>query len=349
MKTSVRSNSFVSCNQGIRVLAAGAFAAVMLFHQMASGASIFVSFAESVQKYDEAGVLVPGFTAIINGQNGLSGLQDIAIGPDGLLYVSSTGNGKVLRYNSTTGAFVNELADVAGDPSVEIDGLTFGPDLSGDGVPDLYIADFENNKVLRVATQGAGQGVLNDFATTGLNRPIDLTFGADGKLYVASRNADQVQRYNGDGTFDSTIIATAGDGPAGITFSPDGTQLFVSTVFDNDVGQFTSAGAVLDYVWQSGALLGGPKGIVFGPDQNSDSILDLYVSSSNNDANGNAVKVFSGVDGAFIENFVTGDRPRYIAVSNIIPEPSSGFLLALGSVAIIARARRSRSLPTARG
>src|SRR5262249_59406016 len=77
--------------------------------------------------------------AFVAGGN-LSGPVHAVFGPDGNLYVSSIDNGKVLRYNGTTGAFLNTFVDniphgfVVTDPQTQAGfaigplGLAFGPD-----------------------------------------------------------------------------------------------------------------------------------------------------------------------------------------------------------------------------
>src|SRR5262249_27510492 len=79
------------------------------------------------------------------GSGGLNTPSGITLGPDGNLYVAGNG-GAVLRYNGTTGAYLNTfvrqgsggLSLISGSYS----GLAFGPD------GNLYVASANTNQVL---------------------------------------------------------------------------------------------------------------------------------------------------------------------------------------------------------
>jgi len=68
------------------------------------------------------------------------------------------------------------------------------------------------------------------FSTGGaLSGPLDLVFGSDGNLYVASFFTDNVQRFDGTtGTFIDAFVTTGSgglDGPFFLTFTPPPTQV----------------------------------------------------------------------------------------------------------------------------
>ena len=73
-------------------------------------------------------------------------VEGLTFGPDGNLYVTdSGGQGRVERYNGTTGAYIGTFARPS-DPG----GITFGPD------GNLYVANRGGNDVLRFnGTTGA--------------------------------------------------------------------------------------------------------------------------------------------------------------------------------------------------
>ena len=59
----------------------------------------------------------------------------MVFGPDDLLYVSSAQTSSVLRFDATTGTFIDEFVTTASGDLDEPIGLTFGPD------GNLYVAD----------------------------------------------------------------------------------------------------------------------------------------------------------------------------------------------------------------
>jgi len=226
------------------------------------------------------------------------------------LFVSSPGFDSVLRYNGSTGAFINQFAS-GGGLHFPAD-LVFGPD------GNLYVT----NNVLRINEGGVlrydgrtgaplpSPGNPGAFFVTpntgGLDGPEGLTFGLDGSLYVTSVMIDGggfpiggVLRFNGTtGAFVDTFVPFSHDlgFPSDVLFGPDG-NLYVS------VQTFGGGGDVFRYNGATGQLIdefarGGPltaaEGIVFGPDGN------LYVSNRG----GNSILRYNGATGACLDTFV---------------------------------------------
>ena len=95
----------------------------------------------------------------------LQGPREIVFGPDGNLYVSSSTNSKVLRFNGATGAFLNVFA-TAGLNFPR--GLVFGPDGS------LFVVSANTGNVLRYASGGAPAGVFTQGGV--LTFPTSIAF-----------------------------------------------------------------------------------------------------------------------------------------------------------------------------
>jgi hypothetical protein len=208
---------------------------------------------------------------------------NVLFGQDGDLYVADQGfapgsPGRVVRYDGTTGEYIDDFVALGDGGLSNPLGMVFGPDGNDDGRLDLYVCSFLSDSILRY--DGATGDFLDAFvvgAGPGPRlRPLALTFGPDGDLYVTSNNQVAVLRFEGpDGETPGAPLGT---------FVPPG----------------------------SGGLI-VPDGLLFGPDGNGDGQQDLYVTSL--EWNGafkaklgtSTVKRYDGVTGAFIDTFVAPD------------------------------------------
>ena len=299
---------------------------------------MYVSHVGGVNKYfydvsTDAITVDAGFS-LLAGSGGLTEPQGLAVGPDNLLYVVSQDSDQILRYNRTTGAFVS----VVGAPSVPQD-LGFGPDLSGDGVPDLYVAEFSSGNVVRIPTQGPGAGTVNAFAT-GLNTVTGMTYGPDGRLYVSSRNLGRIEKFNETTGADLGVFATKTNASTAL-FSPDGSKFYSASTTATTLSQYDgTTGALINGSFGTG--LGGPAQATFGPDFNNNGALDIFVA--NNGSGATTVSIIDGLDGGNpLGDAVTGlNRPKDILfIGNIaIPEPGSACLFVIGGLIALGSVRR---------
>jgi RHS repeat-associated protein len=256
-----------------------------------------------VLEYDGASGVPLGIFASL-GSNVLA--QTMVIGPDGNLYVATTGP-SVLRFNGTTGQPMpspgNGGAVFVSDGGLTLSyGLAFGPD------GNLYVGDYGSlaggSNPPSIRRYNGTTGVfMNVFVSGGglTSNPTGIIFGPDGNLYVCNDlDGNSVLRYNGTtglpmpspGNTGATFVAAGSGGlirPQGIAFGPDG-NLYVSGQQNFAVIRYSgTTGAFID-VFASGFPT-GLEGIRFGPDGN------LYVVC-------NGVQRYNGTTGAFIDTFV---------------------------------------------
>jgi RHS repeat-associated protein len=158
-------------------------------------------------------------------------VDDVAVGPDGSLYIVTDGDNRVRKVDPKgiiTTVAGNGTAGFSGDggPATQAQfnfptGITVGPD------GGLYIADAGNNRIRRVAPNGiittvAGTGA-GDFNGDGgpavqadLDHPTKVVVGPDGTLYIADSLNQRIRRVGTDGI----ITTLAGNGTVG--YSGDG-------------------------------------------------------------------------------------------------------------------------------
>ncbi len=230
------------------------------------------------------GDLRPG-CSIAEGQSALKSclgqVGGLAFGPDGSVYLSDIGNGRVRRVTPD-----GIITTVAGNPNaccVHRDGIPAtqawlgfpaGLAIAPDG--SLYIVDRSDNVVRRVAPDGiistvAGTPGSAGFAGDGgpatqaqLFAPWGLARGPDGSLYVGDRT--RVRRIGPDGIImtvagqlnsvcDQRSFSTCGDGgPAtkallgfisgDVKVGPDGTLYIMENAFDFKVRRVTPDGII---------------------------------------------------------------------------------------------------------
>jgi hypothetical protein len=183
----------------------------------------------------------------------------VAFGPDGNLYVTSQGTNKaVLRFNGTTGAFLDTFVAPSSGGLAAPWAIAFGSD------GNLYVVDNTSNAVLRYqgpsgASPGAPLPATGQSGATfvaagsgGLASPTDLAFGPDGSLYVNNTaNALAVLRFDGaTGAFLGTAVAQGSGGlaaPRGFAFDQEG-RLYVADFLSNAVHRYDGSGQYLDDV-----------------------------------------------------------------------------------------------------
>lgn len=219
----------------------------------------------------------------------LDGALGIVVGPDGAIYVASEESNMVLRYDGSTGAFVDRF--VWDDPRTKVDesGGLSGPGavlFDADGA--FYVSSFDSDAVMRYdGATGAFDTVFVPTGSGGLNGPdAGTVFGPDGDLYVPGYYSNTIPRYDGEtgdplGDFTPTDMLAE---PRTLVF--EGDHLYVANEGSDEVLRFDAAtGDFVDVFVEAGAGgLNAPAGMVFGPDG------VLHVAS----VNGNTVLRFDG-------------------------------------------------------
>jgi len=233
------------------------------------------------------------------------------------VYVAEKG-GRVLRF-SEMGVFQGVVTTLTSRP----DQMVVGPD------GFLYISSAftpNNNRVLRV---NPATGVATDFIT-GLNTPRGLDFASNGDLYVARRGDNKIDRFNGTtGALVGTLATMTR--PQALYWDEDAARFIVSyggatqtafyrsyeldgsytDVFNTSLLPSTSGRIVLSFL-----TLGGD---IFAADYNDGTIVRVDNVSTR-------TTVVSGL-------YQPSSMIRLFDIP-VIPEPSAGILVLIGSLAL---------------
>jgi sugar lactone lactonase YvrE len=151
----------------------------------------------------------------------------VAVGPDGSVYIDDTNNYRVIRPDGVIHAFAGSLTPgFEGDGSAAVD-ARFGEGVNGIAVaPDgtVYLGDPANHRVRRVDPSGvittiAGTGEEGTSGDGGqataaaLDDPHSLALDPAGNLYIGDDEANVIRRIDPSGV----ITTIAGTGAAGFS------------------------------------------------------------------------------------------------------------------------------------
>jgi sugar lactone lactonase YvrE len=194
---------------------------------------------------------------VTTGSGGLTSAADVVFGHDGNLYVTSYDTDQVLRYNGTTGAFIDVFATgTLNGPT----GLTFGAD------GHLYVGDWFGGKVYKFDGVSGAQIGAGAFVTlpSGFG-VVSMEFGSDGHLYVGDGQVNDLLKFNGTtGAFMSTIDASIT--PYDIETGPDG-MLYVTDFTTGRVERFDpTTGTSLGFFDTGTTGIVNPWGLAFTPE-----------------------------------------------------------------------------------
>ena len=171
----------------------------------------------------------------------LSGPYDVAMGPDGNLYIADTGNNRIRRVGTDgvirTVAGGGSPTDGLGDGGPATAARLIAPRgiaVGADGT--LYIADTDHHRIRQVSPAGIIQTIAGTGSTafngdglpgiqTNLAYPADAVPGPDGSVIIADTNHSRVRRLGLNGLV--TTLAQAGsDFVTQVEAAPDGAVFY---------------------------------------------------------------------------------------------------------------------------
>ena len=258
---------------------------------------------------------------------------------DNLVYVSSTNNDEILRYDVDDGTFVDVFVSgnnlngpkdllLSSDGKylyvINTDGdiLRYDVDdgtfvdvfVSGNNLTDAILSS-DGKYLYVINTDGdilrydVDDGTFVDVFVSG-NNLTDAILSSDGKyLYVINTDGDILRYDVDDGTFVDVFVSGNNSlQPKDLLLSSDGKYLFVSNYFDNEILRFDiESKQKIKFITPHDGKIDEPSSILFGPDST------LWVSSTGTDQ----LLQFDSATGIFLnytESTVPFEEPTGLAM-----------------------------------
>ncbi len=227
---------------------------------------------------------------VSSGSGGLNSPGFITFGPDDNLYVANLATSEILRYNGTTGAFIDAfVSSGSGGLSVPY-GIAFGPD------DNLFVATGTSMILKYSGTDGSFLDTLVTPGAGGMSGPRGIAFSKDGsRVLVANYSGGNIY------SFDATTGTSYGlfnditydqIAPWDIAIAPSG-NVVASRVADNILQvyeyEYPSGRYFRRYVRDDVGLI-FPQGMAFRPksqyDIDGNYILDECDACTDSDSDG---------------------------------------------------------------
>ena len=218
---------------------------------------------------------------------------DVAVAPDGTVYVVDTWNHRIQRF-SAEGVFLSGWGS-RGNGNGQFN-YPFGVAVASNGT--VYVADTGNHRIQRFSASGTFLGAWGAYGSSDgqFGWPYDVAVAPNGTVYVADYHNHRVQRFSATGAFLGTWGALGSDNGQfrylrSVAVAPDGT-VYVTDTDNYRIQRFSADGTFLGKWGAYGSSNGQfrfPFGVAVAPDGT------VYVT----DAFNNRVQHFSNV-GTFL-------------------------------------------------
>lgn len=162
---------------------------------------------DQIHKYD---LTTRRFVGAFGNESYLDCPEGMAICPNNTIYVASFLNDKVVKFSIPDGKFLGVVADKS-------HGLKGPEDVAFLKDGTLLICSHYTDNVLKLNSSSGEQ--LGVFAT--VEKPVGLTVGSDGNVYVTSYVSNSILRFDGQtGNFIDVYAAGGGlEGPSSVSFA----------------------------------------------------------------------------------------------------------------------------------
>lgn len=205
--------------------------------------------------------------------------QDLAIGPDGMLYVTSLQARRILKFDPATGAFLGYFS--AGYELLKPTKLTFAPD------GFAYVSQWGEGQS-KVVRFDAKTGAFDRECTGALSGPLGHAWDGAGNLYVACFFSRDIRKYDLQGQFLGVVSPPDSlKGPSNLWFEPNG-DLMVADWEDGtikrlrpDAGQFLFHSPFATGFARLEGVAHGPDGFLYACDWYLNLVKKLDAQTGN--------------------------------------------------------------------
>ena len=174
------------------------------------------------------------------GDNQFNTPTDVAIGPEGDLWVADYANNR-LQHFDPAGEYVGQFGSQGSSPGQLNNPASIAIDAEG----NLWVADKGNSRIQKFSPEGA---LLDGFGSLGsgngqFNRPEGIAIDAAGDIWVSDTYNYRIQKFSAEGEF-IEVVAPEGLGhvePTGIDAGPDG-KVWVADWTNNRVAVLSESG-----------------------------------------------------------------------------------------------------------
>jgi tripartite motif-containing protein 71 len=207
---------------------------------------LYDHYNHRIQRFSASGTFLGAWGARGSGDGQFARTSDVAVAPDGTVYVADSGNHRIQRF-SADGAFLGVWGS-GGSGNGQFN-YPSGVAVAPDGT--VYVADTGNHRIQRFNASGTLLGAWGSEGSGDgqFSRPADVAVAPDGTVYVADTGNYRIQRFSATGTF---LGAWGSEGssdrqfnnPSGVAVAPDGT-VYVADTGNHRIQRFNASGTLL--------------------------------------------------------------------------------------------------------
>ena len=210
----------------------------MIYKLLRSSAlfAMVVALGMSVGAYAQSNTHYGSQTVIANiANNGLNAPQGIAVDSSGNLYITDTGNGRILKETLSGGSYTQSIVATITPSALD--------DVAVDSSGNLYVIDGFTGKVYKETLSGSSY-VQSTITVTGLSLPGGIAVDSSNNVYITDYDNKRVLKETPSGSsYTQTVVTTSGlSFPVGVAVDSSG-NVYIADSGNNRVLKETLTGS----------------------------------------------------------------------------------------------------------